>query len=364
MKIAIVIWKMAFSGAENVANALAEQFQMKGHEVNIILTASEEIQNGKYKTYTLITPARNKIERIIKRSLKLRRIVKNEDYDVIVGFGHIDTIHMLRALAFTRTCMIGCARMDPVHYPISKKLRIERNIMYRGLSGMIVQSSGQKEFFDKIVKNRCIVIPNPVRNIPANVTPVEQRKKRIVTVARLDNAQKNHLFMFECFSDFVKTHGEYTLELYGDGPDRKLYENYIKKLKLEDQIILHGRVSNPNEMISDAEMFLLTSIHEGMPNALIEAMSLALPVISTDCGGGGARDLIHDGVNGFLVNLKDKETFVSRMNAVSDDLKLRKKLSENAYKIREVLDVKQIAERWLEAFERIKKETSEKSSLN
>lgn len=352
MKIGIVIWRMTFSGAENVANALVEEFCKMGHEVQIILTASTLPKDTKCKIYSVMTNG-NKVVRVINRCKLLRKINNEEQYDVIIGFGHIDTIHCIRAFWGKRVKIVGCARMDPIQYPQNTILRIERFILYHALSGMIVQTNEQKKYFDKCVKGNCYVIPNPVRDNlfeQLNYTP---KKKKISTVARLDNAQKNHIFMFECFKKFLLTHPDYELDIYGKGPDEEKYKEFIEKNNLRKKIFLRGYTANTVQDIQDSEMFLLTSNHEGMPNALIEAMSVGVPIISTDCGGGGPKDLVENGKNGFLVKRNDLDAFVEKMEILADDPMLRKQFSEEGKKICKKLNKKKIAGLWIKALYQI-----------
>src|SRR5699024_8377511 len=83
---------------------------------------------------------------------------------------------------------------------------------------------------------------------------------------------------------------------------RNELNNYIKKKNLKNNVFLPGRVNNIEEKIRNASLFVLSSRYEGMPNALMEAMALGLPCISTDCSIGGPRELIDQGKNGVLVS--------------------------------------------------------------
>lgn len=354
MKIAIVLRVISFSGAENVANTLVREFLVKGHETHIILTGGECPQDTTIKIISAVANGPQVI-RQIKRTLLLKKIIKTGNYDIVVGFGLVNTIHLLRAKLFTRFKVVGAARMDPILYPTQKLLRLERYILYRCLDGMIVQTTMQKQYFDRIIKRGSIVIPNPVREVKIESLPIDMRKKKCVTIARLENKQKNHLFMLECFKEFVAKNPEYELDFYGAGPDKKLYEEYVNQHQLVGKVYFRGYSKNPQEDICDAEMFLLTSNHEGMPNALIEAMSMGIPSISIDCGGGGPRDLIQDGENGFLVQKGDKEGFVKRMDMLAKDKNMRSKISIEAIKINDKLEKSHIAEQWILALDSMSK---------
>lgn len=354
MKIGIIIWKLSFSGAENVANALINEFIKQGHEVEIILTATKATKNSEVPVYDVVSNYNNKILRIISRSVNIRKIVRKNKYDVVIGFGHIDTIHMIRALMFTKIPKIGCERMDPISYPENNILRYERKLMYKLLDGMILQTNAQKMYYEKFMKVPLVVIPNPVRDLGNEKVLVDNRNKEIVTVARLDDKQKNHTFLFNCFKEFVKEHEDYCLKLYGDGPDKKKYEDIIKSLKMENKIFLCGNVENPQKEISSSCVFVLTSRHEGMPNALIEAMSIGLPCIAVDCGGGGVKDLIKNNDNGIIIENHNEDEFVLALSKVVKNKELQIKLGERASQINKKLCVEFVAKKWIETFEIIR----------
>ena len=84
--------------------------------------------------------------------------------------------------------------------------------------------------------------------------------------------------------------------------------NEAKELGVNEKVKLLGYVENLGDKIQDATMFVLSSDFEGMPNALMEAMALGLPVISTDCPAGGSKYLIENGNNGLLVSVNDINT--------------------------------------------------------
>ena len=96
----------------------------------------------------------------------------------------------------------------------------------------------------------------------------------------------------------------------------------------------------------DAECFLLTSLAEGMSNALIEAMCLGLPVISTKVSG--STDLIKDGENGLLIDIGDKEALLNRMYLLAGDPSLRERMGKEATKVYEQLREEKICKEWIE----------------
>lgn len=91
--------------------------------------------------------------------------------------------------------------------------------------------------------------------------------------------------MIDGFCELLKQHPEYRLEIYGEGEIRDEIEAYIREKGTEEKILLMGRNPNLQDVLPKAKMFVLTSDYEGMSNAMIEAMYVGLPVVTTAVSG-------------------------------------------------------------------------------
>ena len=103
------------------------------------------------------------------------------------------------------------------------------------------------------------------------------------------------------------------------------------------------------EIIKDA-LYVNSSDHEGMSNAMLEAMAIGMPVVCTDCPIGGASAVIKNGENGMLAKVGDPEDFANAIIKVLSDKNLADSLSLNGSKIREELALKNISKKWMELF--------------
>ena len=123
-------------------------------------------------------------------------------------------------------------------------------------------------------------------------------------------------------------------------------KEHIGKLNLSNKVKLMGTNDCLEKEIYDAGIFVLSSDYEGMPNALMEAMSLGLPCISTDCPCGGPNFLIDNNKNGILIPVNDKSALVESLEKLIEDKDFSKKLSGNAIKISSKYNTEKINKMW------------------
>lgn len=160
--------------------------------------------------------------------------------------------------------------------------------------------------------------------------------------------QKDHFTLIDAFNKFQKIHANAKLWILGDGVLRNEIENKIKEYNLENKITLFGNVSNVHDYLQSADVFVLSSIFEGFPLCLLEALSESLPIVSTNVGG--VCDIIDDGKNGFLVGIKDVDAMVSRCNLLYTNKELRNAISKNALESSYKYDIKECAKKHEEMY--------------
>ncbi len=351
MKIGFAIGTLNYSGAEKIARYLIESLYEKGNEVGIILLGGEGPYDGfEYCKQFVIKTSGNRYLRTYKRQQRIREIVKNEKYDVIVSFGVKFNLDVMEALRFSKTAVILCERNDPVNDPHRKILRIRRRLIYKKATGFVFQTDRIAEFFGKKISSRGIVIPNFIEErLPYLYN--ENADNNIVLTARLDDVQKNISMLLRAFKTFTEKY-DYKLYLVGNGPDEQKFKDYVVQNGLSDKVIFTGR-QNSYDYLKIAKIFVLPSYYEGMPNSLIEALAVGLPCISTDCSGGGAAYLIKDRENGILIPIDGEKELVSALGELADSAELRKKYSEEAYKLNDRLEFNKIIDMWISYIETV-----------
>lgn len=137
----------------------------------------------------------------------------------------------------------------------------------------------------------------------------------VVSTGRMEE-QKRQDLMLDAFAEFHKQYPDSRLCLLGDGPLRPMLEAQIESLGLWDAVELPGIVSNVEEYLSRANLFLLTSDFEGLPLSVLEAMACGLPVVATKAGG--TVDIVPP-ETGILTEMGDREALTHALCKLAGD---------------------------------------------
>jgi glycosyltransferase involved in cell wall biosynthesis len=168
------------------------------------------------------------------------------------------------------------------------------------------------------VSNKIVVIPNGIDfklsndKIPSEIDEwVNSNLKIVLNVGRLSK-QKDHLSLIKAFSYVIDKEPSARLVIVGSGNEKDNIMDEINKYDLNDVIRLVGYKSDPSPFYHYASVFVLSSIFEGFPNVLVEALASGLPVVSTDCKTG-PKEILGNNNYGLLVPIKDS---IKMANAV------------------------------------------------
>ena len=233
---------------------------------------------------------------------------------------------------------IVCERNDPSRKPLMYRLRSVLGCMLADYA--VFQTEKVKGMYPERVRRKSCIIPNPDA-VTCLAEPSDAHK--IVTVGRL-HPQKNYALLIKAFERFRRDHSGYTLHIFGRGKELERLVQLAASLGLEDSVVFEGFHDDVHAAIRDAQMFVLSSDYEGMSNALIEAMMMGLPCISTACTG--SDELITHEVDGLLVPVGDEEALCSAMGRLADDATLRAELARNA-RIRAMdYDIDDVIRKW------------------
>ena len=176
--------------------------------------------------------------------------------------------------------------------------------------GCVFQTEEEKRWFPMRLQKKGRIIMNQVNESFFDVHHSGERRD-VVTVGKL-RAQKNQALLIRAFSRIAGEIGD-NLLLYGAGELENELRGLIESLHLSERVKLMGLSTDVANDIKDAKCFVMSSDYEGLPNALLEAMALGLPCVSTDCEGGGPAMMIENGVNGLLVPMRDEKALADAM---------------------------------------------------
>lgn len=332
-------------GAERVVSILSSQMARQEMDVEILTyydrPVSYEIdERVKLSSVEKLSGKKGKLGNLFW----LRRYFK-ENAEVVISFLAPFNILAIAANLGSKVPIIVADRNDPERVPSNPVLRKIRDILYRFASGVVVQTKKNQSYFSKTVQKKSRVIYNPVdlkENAGAAIGT--KKEKTIVTAGRL-MPQKNQTMLIRAFASVLMKYPDYRLVIYGDGPERENLEQLAGELSVSGQVIFPGNVSDLHEQMKTAKMFVLCSDYEGMPNALIEAMCLGLPCISTEVSG--ATDLIKDHRNGLLIRKDDQQALEEAMLEVIGQPGVAERLSKEAVLLNEKLKVNKIMDQWI-----------------
>ncbi len=345
--IFVMVPSLSGGGAERVATVIASELSRLWHVVLIYANdrkpfypVSEAVETVKLPFMAPEPKFYEKIRLRLVRKLKKRR-------EPLISLSFLSGMNLLNVNSKVREKTVCCERNDPTKAPQdARRIDVIRSV-YERADHVIFQTAAVRDLFSETVRAHSSILPNPVAVPCLREAPL---RHRIVTMGRL-GPQKNHAMLIRAFSRFHAFHPDYTLSICGEGYLRKELTALIGELGLRDHVFLEGRLVKVHEAIRDAEIFVLSSDFEGFSNALLEAMMMGFPCVSTDCEG--SKEVIEDGKNGLLVPRGDEDALFRAMLRLAEDPEFRESLGRAAKTTSQRFLRENAAREWMEALERI-----------
>ena len=324
-------WKR-ISLSERGAHPQAEEVMLLDESPALVDPFGGCGRDGIHRVFSGLLPGEqtsNRAANIARRSAKLRRVFEKIRPDVIVSFlGKNNVMAILTTIGLGIPVLVS-VRSDPAREYASSQLRFSMRSAYPRAAGVILQTQDAINYFPHNIREKCVILPNPLN--PEFIRPPYEgeREKTIVAVGSLDR-NKNHAMLIKAFASLRLRHPDYKLILYGEGAEHRHLDTLVASLKLKDSVQIAGKIDGIADAIYQAGCFVLPSDVEGMPNALIEAMAEGLPCVSTDCPCGGPRELIREGETGLLFPVGDTAMLETSLARILDNPKMAKRLGEQA----------------------------------
>ncbi len=365
MKILFYTVELGKGGTERVINILANRF-IENNQVKIITNINTKnsynfnpnikitsIDNKNYKN-NIFSKIISKLS--IKKLFKLKNEINDFSPDVIISFLQEPNFRVLFLKKVYKKIkdipIIVSDRCDPNLKYKNIAMYLIMKMLYPSANMLVLQTPDMKKYFDKKITVNSCIIPNPVANEFLIDRYTGIREKNIVAVGRLIPL-KNYKLLIDAFKIAIENHKDYNLQIFGEGYLREELQQYINQNNLNDNVFLMGNKDDIKKYTYRASAYVLSSNHEGMPNALLEAFCLGIPCISTDCSCGGPRYIINNNENGILVPVGDKEQLSIAIKSIIESKDFSEKLSKNASDSKYKFSEETIVYKWNEIINKL-----------
>lgn len=211
----------------------------------------------------------------------------------------------------------------------------------------VVLTHEDKEYWGNL-RNMC-VIPN-ARTFEVS-QPATLGTKKVIAVGRF-NHQKGFERLIDAWAMVVREMPDWTLHIVGDGELRTELQQQIDYLNLSAHVIMGRAEKDMISVYKDASILAMSSYYEGLPMVLLEAQAVGLPIVSFDCKCG-PKDVIEDGVDGFLVKEGNIEELAQKLLVLMQDANLRSQMGSAAYAHSERYSEERVMKQWTELFDEV-----------
>ncbi|OGG89281.1 hypothetical protein A2592_00245 [Candidatus Kaiserbacteria bacterium RIFOXYD1_FULL_42_15] len=306
-RVLIVIGTLAIGGgAEKVAATIGSELTRRGHEVHL-LTFYEADQKydyiGIYHTLgeALLRSRLSKVARIPLRILAIRRYAKQYNIDVAVSFLEEANFYTLltKLFLYWRLSVIVSVRnnIEKREWPF----KLATRILYPFAKKVVSVTKVIEEILKlKFNLRNTTTIYNPLdlvninkmagEPLPLELVDIFNHHPLLISIGRLIQ-QKGQWHLIRAFVAVRQAHPQARLVILGEGEYRKKLEQLIIDCGLSDSVFLIGKHENVYRFLAAADIFVFSSLWEGMPNTMLEALAVGLPIISPDCVSG-PREII------------------------------------------------------------------------
>lgn len=339
IRLLLVIPSLAGGGAEMVFATLADHWARTGHDVRVVTlgprrkdvqalpagTPRYELGRGRARWYRLGSQ--------LRRVRELRRIMRELEPEVVVSF--LVKANVLTVLAAARLPVrVVLAERSSLRRRTSAVTWLMRRVTYGRADAVTVLTRAAADCMARIVpRDRIAVVPNPLRLSAVRAPAVasrgadRERPRRVVSVGRLHPVKGMDLLL-RAFAGAAAARPGWELVICGDGPEAQRLRDLAAELGVSERLKLPGRVEDIVKVLRESDLFVAASRYESFSNALVEAMSCGLPVISTACDG--PSEIVTDGTDGMLVPTGNVEALSAGMALLMDSPAERARLGARA----------------------------------
>jgi glycosyltransferase involved in cell wall biosynthesis len=350
--VALMVYSMGGGGVERMRIHLAEALSRRGFATSIVVARSD----GKLGLCRPLVPAgvkfvdfqahswlawRNSFASYLDSDKPRVVLAAMETAGVIALWARHRTKAPTRIVVSSHVELSRHTKHGRRRWSYQKRLVLPYLMkrLYRHADGVVAVSHGVADDlarFAQLPRQAIRVINNPVvtdrlleakRPLPDHPWLTDRSIPLILGVGRLTE-QKDFATLLKAFA-LIRERRPARLMILGEGEERGKLAALIASLGLEDHVQMPGFVANPFTYMARSSVFALSSLWEGLPGVVIQALACGCPVVSTDCAGG-VREILEDDKHGRLVPIGDEEAMAQAITATLDDPPSREMLLRRA----------------------------------
>lgn len=287
---------------------------------------------------------------------RLKAVLMTERPDVTVSMFNNDA-------GFIPGIKDGSAKVLEIHFSKFKRLQYGRKGLWkladrwrskqdektvRKFDRFVVLTEEDKAYWGNLPN--IMVIPNAISGIPAGTALLEN--KRVIAVGRY-TYQKGFERLVDAWHLLASRFPDWKLDIIGDGEERPLLEQRIRSYGLERQVTLTRPTQEIGKVYQEASILASSSRYEGLPMVLLEAQAFGLPTVAFQCKCG-PKDIVSDGMNGYLVPEGDTAGMAQRLEILMKDEALRKRMGLKAKESALRFNEEVIMKKWMYTFQTLK----------
>ena len=297
--VAILSWSLNSGGAERAAANLSKDLSDKYNVYLVVFDASNITYSYAGELVDIMIKSGNstlkKIIVFFKRCFKIKKIKKEKNIDVTISFmPHVNFYNVLskvndKLIISIRNFMSkrGVSKLSRLQMNIARKMSDKTVACADGVRDDLIKNFGYDNNSVITIYNSCDMnwLKNENKQVDNLINKFDFQKPTVVNVGRM-NYQKGQWHLLRAFSEVVKQIPNCQLVIFGEGELKEKLEKYAENLGIRENVFMFGFVKNHHKFMEKCNVFVCSSLYEGIANLILEALAFGVPVVSTDCFSG------------------------------------------------------------------------------
>jgi len=343
IKLFFFVPSLEYGGAGNATINFLKNLNKNKYELNLFYQGK-----NKYKKYlpnhiNLYKLEKKKtflnffsIQKIVKKKISNNGknvFISNIHFANILSIVFLRNIPNLKIVLFERTSLeeLNISSFKNSFKSMIIKFLISK--LYNSSDLVLTNSKNTSKELKKLNINSKIVYSGLIPKIFFKKKNKKKSTYNLIAVGRLE-LQKDYITLLKAIKNLKKNN--FKLSIYGDGNQKEEILNFINSNNLNHKVVMQGHEQNKNKIYSKADLLIVSSIFEGLPNCIVEALNYNVPVIASNIGGN--KEILSNTKYGDVFQLKNDKELASKINRfLENPTNLYKKVNKNKIFIKKFL---------------------------